>query len=352
MNKKPEKLETILQEHKGETWAILTHRYPDPDAIASQLAAQKILKHYEINSDVFAYGEVSHPSNKAMVNGLEIELKAQEGADLSKYDNILVVDATELNIELPEGKTPLITIDHHDVTQKDLKSKLTDITQKNRGSTSTRMVQYIQELNIPMEKAKDTKLATALFYGIYSDTNSLIDATPAEDDAAKFLRAFYDAAIVKKIALPHYAEHTLEAKKTAIENRYIDGIHLASFAGTLKEKEDLTLVVDDLIKTQGIEIAILYGIFENQILVSLRSEGDQINCGTLAKKLWDEHGSAGGRIKAAGASIPLGYVISGLSKEEQEKLVKKRIKEDILKGLNIEEKTTVSVKEEPKSTNS
>jgi len=345
MDKKSEKLEAILKEHQGEKWAILTHKYPDPDAIASQLIAQKILKHYEINSNIYAYGEVSHPSNKAMVNGLEIELKDQNELDYSQYDNVLIVDATELNIELPEGKTPIVTIDHHDVALKDLKSKFSDITEKNRGSTSTRMVQYMQNLNIPVEKSKDSKLATALFYGIYSDTNSLIDATQDDDESIKFVREFYDPVILKKIVLPHYAEHTLDAKKTAIENRYIDGIHFVSFAGTLIEKEDLTLVVDDLIQTQGIEVAIIYGLFEDHILVSLRSESDQINCGSLAKKLWGEHGSAGGRIKAAGASIPTGYILSGLSHEEQEALVKSEMRKNILKGLNISEKT-VTVKEE------
>lgn len=348
MDKKIEKLEEILKEHKGETWALLTHRYPDPDAIASQLATQKILKHYEINSELLAYGEVSHPSNKSMVNGLEIDLKDQEKSDLSKYDNILIVDSTELNTELSDGKIPIATIDHHDVTQKDLKCKFLDITEKNRGSTSTRMIQYLQELKIPIEKSKDAKLATALFYGIYSDTNGLIDAKQEDDEAIKFLRPFYDPVSLKKIALPHYAVHTLDAKKIAIENMYIDGIHLISFAGTLKEKEDLTLVVDDLIQTQGIEVAIVYGIFKDKIIASLRSESDQLNCSTLAKKLWEEHGSAGGRIKSAGASIPLGYVLSRLSKEEQETLVKKRMKEDILKGLNIPEKT-VTLKEETKA---
>jgi len=334
-----EKLEKILQEHKDETWAILTHKYPDPDAIASQLAAQKILDHYGIKSNIYGYGEISRTENKAMVNGLEIdELKDQADLDLSKYDQIFVVDATELNIELPEDTIPVITIDHHDVALKDIKSEFKDVTEKNRGSTSTRMVEYIKELKVPMDKIKDAKLATALYYGIRSDTDSMLKAQPADYDAASFLTKFYDSEALKKIVRPQYAEHTLDAKKTGIENRYIDGIHLLSFVGTLQEKEDLSVVVDELIETQGIEVAIVYGIFEDNIVVSLRSDGDQVNCGTLSKKIWEKHGSAGGRIKSGGASIQLGYVIAGLPQEEQEELVKKRMKEDILKALKLQDK--------------
>ncbi|MBL7101086.1 MAG: DHH family phosphoesterase [Nanoarchaeota archaeon] len=339
MQKKLEKLEKIFQENKGQNWAVLTHKYPDPDAIASQLAAQKILKHYEINSDIFAFGEISHPSNKAMVNGLEIELKDQEELDCSKYNQVMILDATELNVELPENIKPIITVDHHDVVLKEQKDKFVDITEKDRSSTSTRMVQYIQELNIPMDKIKDSKLATALFYGIYSDTNRLINAKPEDDEAVKFLRGFYDQIALEKLTTQHYAEHTLDAKATAIQNKMIDGIHFLSFAGTLKEKEDLTLVVDDLMQTQGIEVAIVYGLFEEQILVSLRSNGDQVNCGTLAKKIWGDYGSTGGRIRAAGASISLGYVISGLPKKRQEELVKEKMQKDIITALNIQEKT-------------
>lgn len=344
MDKRVEELEKILQENKGKNWAILTHKYPDPDSIASQLAAQKILKHYGINSDIFAYGEVSHPSNKAMVNRFEIELKDQGGLDFSKYNDIMIVDATELNIDLPEGLKPVITVDHHNVALKELKSKFKDITEKDRGSTSTRMVEYLQELKIPITKEESSKLTTALFYGIYSDTNKLTKIKKPDASAITFLTDFYDEIALEKITHPQYAEHTLDAKKTAIANRHIDGIHLISFAGSLKEKEDLTIVVDELIQTQGIEIAIIYGLFESRILVSLRSTSDQLHCGNLAKKLWGEHGSAGGRIKSAGASISLGYVLKGLEGEKQEELVRKRMKEDILKGLNIQEKIVTEEK--------
>ncbi len=343
---KPEDLEELLKNHKGEKWAGLTHKYPDPDAIASLLGMQKILKHYGINLDLFYSGEVSRRSNKIMVNRLEIYLSDQKELNPDKYNQFVIVDATEQTVEVPNKIVPLITIDHHDVDIKELKGEFIDITEKGRGSTSTRIVQYLNKLNIPLEKGKDAKLATALFYGIYTDTRKLTKANKEDDEAIAFLRDYCDSDLIEKITTQKQPTHVLRAKANAINNMYIQGIYLLAFAGTLIEKEDLSEVADELVQTEGIELAIVYGILEKQIIISIRNNGDQIHCGQFAKKLWEKYGSAGGREKAAAASITMGYVLEGLDSKSQEMLVQERVKTDVFEALKIEEKVpTEMIKE-------
>lgn len=337
-----QKLEELLKSYQDSEgkWLILTHTDPDPDAIGSCLAAKKILEHYGLKSEILIYGDISNPSNKSLINRLEIDdLKRVDEINLEEFKYAMILDATELNVDMPEGLNPIVTIDHHEINKKDLKSKFADISVKERNSTSTKMVEYIQGLKIPMKKEKDTKLATALNYGIYSDTTKGIHKTKAEHNASAFLAEYIDYENLEKIAYPDIPQKLITQKNIATkkENMVTEGPYLLSFAGTLEEKEYLSSIVDELVRTQSIETAICYGLLDNHIHISVRTRGDQVNCGDLVKKIWGDH-HGGGRVKAGGAKIPLGYLVEGLSQIEQEELVKKRISEDVFQALHIKQK--------------
>ncbi len=165
---------------------ILTHENPDPDSIASAYGLKYILRKTMGVSSIIAYpGIIGRAENQAMVRLLDIDLVPYSSIQPRNYSVVALVDCQPNtgNVMLPKGMVPSIVIDHHPMRKSSLKSTYCDI-RKDIGSTSTIITQYIRHLGLPM----DRKVATALFYGIKSDTRDLgRQSTDADIRASVFL---------------------------------------------------------------------------------------------------------------------------------------------------------------------
>ncbi|MBI4447782.1 DHH family phosphoesterase [Candidatus Woesearchaeota archaeon] len=328
--KKIEQLIKIIEENKKESWAILMHEHPDPDSIGSALGLQKILASYKIKSDILYSGEISHQQNKSMINRLDIEIKPL--TNQTEYTKAAMVDTTPKNAVLPKNATPIIIIDHHQQNPKKFKEAYIQIDQE-AGSASTIITELIKTLKVDLER-EGTKTATTLFYGIYTDTQQMLYAKKRDHEAATYLKKFADIESLDKIVNAQISPATLKIIATAINNSEIIGMHCIACAGIVKEKDALAQAADLLLKGQGIEHVIVYGIYENRVLVSTRSSTDQINAGEVVKKIWGEK-FGGGRKQAAGASLEIGYFLETLPEDEQVKVISQRMKQDIKNCLKI-----------------
>ena len=61
-----------------ERMAILIHRSPDPDSIASAAALRAIAESRDVEAEIIYEGEIGHQENRAFVNLLGIELSSRE----------------------------------------------------------------------------------------------------------------------------------------------------------------------------------------------------------------------------------------------------------------------------------
>jgi nanoRNase/pAp phosphatase (c-di-AMP/oligoRNAs hydrolase) len=129
---------------------------------------------------------------------------------------------------------------------------------------------------------------------------------------------------------------TLDVLGQAIKNRQVVGSYLLSNVGNIRDRDALPQAADYLLNLEGIFTTIVFGVSDEVIYVSGRSNDIRVNLGSILKKAFGE-GSAGGHSTSAGAQIALG-VFSGI-KDRQTllKLVDEAVVKKFLKAVGVEE---------------
>jgi nanoRNase/pAp phosphatase (c-di-AMP/oligoRNAs hydrolase) len=307
-------IETIneLGEGKGKL-GIVVHDSPDSDAIASALALKQIAKQVGVSADILYHGETGHHVNRAFVNILGIEMRQIEGkAELKEYTKLALIDTSVpgANNPLPpppEGNVDII-IDHHVVnTNGAVYADFFDV-QKDKGATSTIMTNYLQELDVPVDKV----LATALLHGIRVDTDDFKrEAHPSDFFASAFLHEKADKDLLEQIEAPPVSTEMLNVVGDAIINKRIKGSYLITNVGAVANRDAIPQAADYLLNLEGITTVIVIGLCDEAACVSGRSKDVRVNLGDAFERAFGDIGSAGGHATMAATQIPLG-IFSGL----------------------------------------
>jgi nanoRNase/pAp phosphatase (c-di-AMP/oligoRNAs hydrolase) len=169
---------------EADTLLILPHNDPDPDAIASAVALQYLLSEcLEVRSNIAYKGIIGRAENKALVRYLGHPLRSLSEADLDTAMSVALVDTQPGtgNNALPATSTPALVIDHHPRREAPFTANFVDV-RPEVGATSTILAEYLKTAGI--EPA--AQLATALFYGIKTDTMGLGRGISPEDVSAYF----------------------------------------------------------------------------------------------------------------------------------------------------------------------
>ncbi|MHC1592758.1 MAG: DHH family phosphoesterase [Methermicoccaceae archaeon] len=323
----------VLEGARGKKLGIIVHDNPDPDAISSALALQKIAASVDIESTIMYHGEIGHQENKALVNLLGIELEKIEEHELTEFSMLALVDCTRpgVNNVMPEDTHISIVVDHH-CLEGELNAEFSDI-RPNAGSTATIMAEYFWELGLPMDEA----LATALLYGIRTDTKDFKKQTTPEDfKAAAYIYPYAEHEVLSQIENPSISSETLDAIATAIFNKKIRGSYLISNVGVIKDRDVIPQAVENLLRLEGILTALVFGITDEVIYISARTKDIRLNLGEIMKRAYGKN--AGGHSTAAGAQIALGLFKDIKEKNTLIKLVDEVITRKFLEAMGLEEK--------------
>src|SRR5690348_13780943 len=148
---------------EGDRVAIVLQDDPDPDAMSSAMALRTLLGRNKLTTPLFSFTPVTRPENRTMVHLLEIEVLPASTEELATFDKIAMVDVQPpfFGEKLPRAD---IVIDHHPGYEAG-KAVFEDVRVKY-GATATIMTEYLLTAN---ERISE-RLATALLYGIRSDT--------------------------------------------------------------------------------------------------------------------------------------------------------------------------------------
>jgi len=327
----------ILRANGDEKLAIVVHDNPDPDAMSGAVALKAIAASVGTESEILYRGEIGHQENKAFVNLLQIEmgkLDEQKTRSMSEFKKIALIDCSmpgENNL-LPKDTAVDIVIDHHPAEMKEIHAEYIDI-RPNAGATATIMTKYLQELDVPV----NTNLATALLYGIRTDTLGFKrNANPVDLTAAAFLYPLADHEILNRIETPAISAETLDIFGEAIRNRKIKGSYLITNAGIIRDRDALAQAADYLLNLEGITTALVYGVGEDQIYISGRSNDVRLNLGNALQKSFGEAGSAGGHATTAGAQIPLGVFSDTKDKQALMKIAEEVVIRRFFAAIGIE----------------
>ncbi len=334
----PQQLQKLLSESSEIN--IICHNNPDPDCLASALALGRISAAAGIDErNIFYSGDISHQQNRAFVNLLNIDLKPFEHATVKDRpsDSLLAfVDHSTpgRNNQVPADTAVDIVIDHHPA--EDIDARFVD-HREELGAAATILTEYIRDLDVDL----NTELATALLFAIRSDTlDFLRGASPAEYDAAGFLHDHADQEMIRQFSTPSVSGGTLDAISTAIDNRRTNASVLISHVGRTTERDSLPQAVDYLVRLEGVQTAIVFGLVRNAIHISARSPDPRVHVGDILHEAFKDVGSGGGHHDAAGAEISLGIFKDYTSDDEELlNIVEQVITARLVSELNLSEET-------------
>lgn len=309
---------------------IVLHDNPDPDAIASAWALQFLVKNcYQIESRLVYEGFIGRAENRAMVRELKIHLHRMGRIHFSDFDCIAIVDTQPFsgNHSLPEKIKCHIVFDHHP-RRKGLKSDFV-LIDPEVGATSTLIYQCLEHFDLTLP----ADLATAIAYGIRSETQDLGRETSKHDIAAYL--AVYPKSNLRKLArithpkLPRsYFLYIYEAIKRAMVFRHLMCIHLEDIP-----YPDIVGEIADMMLTQkGIGWCLCSGRYHQNLILSLRSSNRKAHAGVIIKKLVKNSKNAGGHDLFAGGKMRL----TSSSKDELDQ-VQNRLSQDFARMFGYSE---------------
>ncbi|NOZ12859.1 MAG: bifunctional oligoribonuclease/PAP phosphatase NrnA [Acidobacteria bacterium] len=282
---------------------ILTHNNPDPDALGAAFGLQKLFSHHSgINGDIVFNGIIGRMNNKQMVKLLEIPLRHLSAVNLDDYRHLCLVDSQPgmQNNSFPAGRPALIVVDHHPAGGKEFQCKFLD-HRMNTGSTSTIIASYLRNFDIPVSQ----KLATALFYGIKTDTDGLArDSSNLDRELFFNLYPQIHPELLNQIETPDLPrKYYHDVGDAVLSGQVYEHILIADTDETFNPDMPAEMA-DFFLRMEGIEIVLVYGRYKNTLHFSLRTSMNGIRLGGLAILMVEGIGTAGGHTRAAGGQIP------------------------------------------------
>ena len=193
-----EKLRAIAQNKKV---LILTHNNPDPDAISAGWALSYLLrKKFKAICQLAYGGLIARAENRAIVRLLNIDIRPLDSLNICDFQIFALVDTQPRagNNGLPPHIKASIVIDHHGVRKSSQEADFVDI-RIHYGSSATIATEYLLRAGLFIPKT----MATALFYGIKTDTRDLgRHATAVDYNAAIALYPKVQLKILSQIEYP------------------------------------------------------------------------------------------------------------------------------------------------------
>src|SRR5215210_5052473 len=290
-----------LQEAPRVTF--VSHVQPDPDSLGSMLGlahlvACRLGRPARITRD----GLINRAENRAMVELLGLELTPVEDLDFEPGEAVVMVDSQPNTGRHTFGDVPLYAVVDHHTTPGDLEDVPFVDVRPTLGATCTLVTRYLLEQDVPVPP----RVATALLYGIETEVSGYPrEATHVDDGALQFLFPLADKdalAQIRNARLPH--SH-FEVLLQALQSSFVYDRLIISWVNPLPQPEQAAEVVDFVIRLEEVDWALCGGVFNDQLILSLRSAKANAKAGDLLRKVVGDLGKAGGHDRRAGGCIPL-----------------------------------------------
>lgn len=271
--------------------AFLVQNDPDPDAIASALALRGALRLRPEWSPIITLGQVTRPENRRLIEELGIAVRHVTRRRLAESGPLVLV-----NVQPPYFTVPLpevaAVLDHHPTTSA-YRAGFRDV-RTFFGASATMATEYLVADN---EEALTTPLATALLYGIITDTKSL-SRSASDDDLQMFAYLFprADQAMLRRIQHPSYRSLALRRFGVALQRARVVGglayIHL----GRLPEDQEhiVAQLAEFCLGMAGASVSAVSGLFGPNIVMSTRALSPGTRLGERLRAAFMRFGSAGG----------------------------------------------------------
>ena len=288
-----------LREHfaPAERVLIMMQDDPDPDAIASALALKTLLGRTKAGATIATFGTITRPENRAMTRLLEIDVEQVKPRAIEEYDMLALVDTQPAFFEEDLGEVDLV-IDHHP-EETPVRASLRDV-RPSYGATSTILTEYLRAAEVKIRE----RLATALLYGIKTDTQHLERGTTRNDmEAFAFLHSLANRNTLRRIERPDLPDDALDVLARGLAGRrLVDGVMFVHL-GPVAYPELVAQFADFLLQVEGAEWSVVSGRVNAELHVSVRNVGYVRAAGDVVREAFGDLGGAGGHRSMAKAVV-------------------------------------------------
>lgn len=286
---------------------IQCHDFPDADTIASGFGVYCYLKEPGKTPELIYSGKkkISKPNLLIMTEKLHIPLKYAESLE-DTPQLLLTVDCVHGESNVTDfAAENYAAIDHHKSVKEC--SEMYDI-RPSYGSCSSIIALMLNEAGFDFNN--NSYLATALYYGLYTDTGGMGEINHPHDrdlrDFARYNKDIITVLINSNLSLPeiHIAGDAMNKIVYGKKYRYATSCADECDPNILGFINDLVLQVD------SVDVSVVCCRISEDIKISVRSCVSGINAAELARFITDNIGSGGGHKQKAG-----GFISGRLSKE-------------------------------------
>ena len=291
------KLSTLL---KYKSIVIQCHDNPDADAICSGYVLYRYFESHGKKVRFIYSGnfEISKSNLVYLIKRLRIPIEYVAKLR-TKPDLLLMTDCQygEGNVRKFCAKEVAV-IDHHQVSGN--LPKINEV-RSNLGSACTVIWNLLKIED--EDKLLDRKVSTALYYGLYSDTNAFSEiAHPLDRDMVDSLN--YDKSLILRLK-----NMNLTLKEARIAGVALLGVeyhkdkHYAILKSEPCDPNILGLIGDFIVAVDTIDVCLVYSVLPFGVKFSIRSCVPETRADELACFLAAKIGSGGGHTEKAGGLL-------------------------------------------------
>lgn len=286
---------------KYDDIVIQCHDNPDADAIASGYGLYTYFKNQGKQVKLIYGGRYAIQKSNLVLMVSELQIPIQHVDTLEMPGLLITVDCQygEGNVTRFEAEQ-IAVIDHHQVS-----GELPELSEvrSNLGACATLVRELLKEEGIDLNE--DRGIATALYYGLLTDTNQFTEISHPLD---KDLR---DDAAFERSLITRFRNANLSLKELEIAGMALIGYdYNATYRYAVAEAKPcdhniLGMISDLMLEVDAVDTCLVYSVLPFGVKISVRSCIKEVRASELAEFIVQGIGSGGGHLEKAGGFIQM-----------------------------------------------
>ena len=301
---------------------IQCHDGPDADTIGSAYGLYDYFcgRGKEVHVIYSGANRITKPGLQQMIRNLSIPIEYVE--KLPDCDVLITADCQYGEGNVTSFPAPQVAmVDHHPGC---VEMDKWCCIHSEYGSCCTVVWQLLKEKRYDFDK--NEKVATALYYGLYTDTGHLSEIYHPYDkemrDSLSVNRELLDLMINSNLS-----RKELQIAGEALVNYYYDDDGRFAIFHALPCDPNLLGVISDLVnQVAGIDSCVVYSESSIGYKLSVRSGSPEVTASELAQAITREIGTGGGHPNKAGGFVLKKMLVEKYNRQDFEKIICERIR--------------------------
>ena len=300
--------------NRDDNWMVLISA--DPDAIAGAFAFQRLISKRVHSVTIARINEVTRPDNLAMLRYLRVPVVKWEPSLAPGFQRFAIVDSQPHHSPAFDDVNFSVIIDHHPKPPTPFPAPFQEI-RPDIGATSTLMTEFLYNA----ELRPGRRLATALQYGIRTDTNTFgRNSTEVDIRAYHYLTRFADPALLTRIMRSEYLPEWLPYFSRAFVNLRPCASGSYTWLGVAESADVLVVVADFFLRVHGLRWVVVCGRCRDTLVAVFRGGLGRTDVGHIASLTFEGGGSGGGHRALARAECAVRDAVAAAPGETEESM--------------------------------